>query len=82
MVVMKTAAQKTMARIAKQIAKLQEDLSKVRYGTGELSAEDAAAAAYLWETLNKAESVAKRGAEPPPEAPSRSAQIAAYIASH
>jgi glutathione S-transferase len=81
MVGMKTAAQKTMARIAKQIAKLQEDLSKVRYGTGDLSAGDAAAA-HLWEKLFKAERAARNGANPSPEATSRSAQIATYIASH
>jgi hypothetical protein len=78
---MKTATQKTMSRIAKQIAKIQENLDAARYADG-VSDEDAAAAAHLWEKLFKAERAARNGANPSPEATSRSAQIATYIASH
>lgn len=78
---MKTPTQKAMARIAKQITKLQADLDNARFADG-VSPEDRAAAAFLWETLNRAQSVAERGANPQPEGPSRSEQLAAYIASH
>lgn len=78
---MKTATQKTMSRIAKQIAKIQADLDAARFADG-VSREDAAAAAYLWETLNKVACVADRGANPLLDGPSRSEQLAAHIASH
>ena len=77
---MKTATQKTMSRIAKQIAKIQESLDAARYADG-VSDEDKAAAAYLWEVLNRAERVANKGANPSP-AVSRSAQIAERIANN
>ncbi len=78
---MKTATQKAMDRAAKQIAKIQENLDAARYADG-VSDEDKAAAAYLWETLNKAACVADRGANPLLDGPSRSEQLAAHIASH
>ena len=80
MVGMKTATQKAMDRAAKQIAKIQENLDAARYADG-VSDEDKAAAAYLWEVLNRAESVANKGANPTPVV-SRSVQIAERIANN